>query len=80
VPTLPPLTSRSTAPTRVPVSTPVPAPQAPDADDDAMPHIELGGGGQSADGQGVEWMKWALLLLIAVATAVIAFFLLPSNQ
>jgi hypothetical protein len=62
VPTLP-SSSRQTVPLPVPT-------------DDGMPHIDLDGsrGNQS---QGVEWLKWLLLLLIAVATAVIAFFLLP---
>jgi hypothetical protein len=49
-----------------------------EADDDAMPHIELGSPGRAPEGPSAEWVKWALLLLIAVATAVIAFFLLPT--
>jgi serine/threonine protein kinase len=73
---LPPLTPRSSP--RFPTATPVPAPPMSEADDDAMPHIELGSSAREPEAQGAEWMKWALLLLIAVATAVIAFFLLPT--
>jgi serine/threonine protein kinase len=72
---LPPLTPRSSpsAP-RFPASTPLPAAEP---DDDAMPHIELDAN-RAPEAPGVEWVKWVLLLLIAVATAVIAFFLLPT--
>jgi len=77
---LPPLTPRSgPASSRQSTPPPVPPPilgQEP-ADEEAMPHIDLDSGA-AAEGQGIEWLKWLLLLLIAVATAVIAFFLLPT--
>jgi serine/threonine protein kinase len=61
---------------RFPSATPLPG--AAEADDDPMPHIELDSA-RAPEAQGSEWVKWVLLLLIAVATAVIAFFLLPSQ-
>ncbi len=59
-------------------STPLPVPPDTAGEDEAMPHIELGVP-EAGDGQEVEWMKWGLLLLIALSTAVIAFFLLPLS-
>jgi eukaryotic-like serine/threonine-protein kinase len=70
---LPPLTPRGVTSSRPPT----PVSGMPDADDDPMPHIEFESRSAEA-AQGVEWLKWGLLLLIAVATAVIAFFLLPT--
>jgi serine/threonine protein kinase len=37
----------------------------------AAPHIELGGGSQ----QNLEWLKWVLLVLLGVLTAVVAYYL-----
>ena len=72
---LPPLTPRSARP----------APPTVEADatreDAAMPHINLGAAPAPppADADaGAEWIKWVLLVLIAVATAVIAFYFMPT--
>jgi eukaryotic-like serine/threonine-protein kinase len=70
---LPPLTPRAGTSSRPPT----PVSGMPDGDDDPMPHIEFESRSAEA-AQGIEWLKWGLLLLIAVATAVIAFFLLPT--
>jgi hypothetical protein len=72
--------ARTPSPTE-PRATPLPAPAAaPTADDDdMMPHIDLAPGPAASTGPSVEWLKWLLLLLIAVATAVIAYFLLPTK-
>jgi serine/threonine protein kinase len=45
-------------------------------EEDDMPHIDLGATSTTAPMP--DWVKWAFLILIAVATAFIAFFLLPS--
>jgi serine/threonine protein kinase len=74
----PPLTPRSSSSPRVTASTPVPvpAPALGAGDEDAMPHIELDARPEEAAGQ--EWLKWVLLLLVAIAAFLIAFFLLPT--
>jgi serine/threonine protein kinase len=71
--------SVTAAPTVAPRSTPRPSSATPlpsnaAPDEGAMPHIELG---TAPADSGVEWVKWLLLVLIALATAVLAFFLLP---
>jgi serine/threonine protein kinase len=63
-------------------SDPPPAPATPAAPADEegpMPHIDLDGTrrAEEAEDEGPEWLKWVLLVLIAAATAVIAFFLMP---
>jgi serine/threonine protein kinase len=49
-------------------------------EDDAMPHIDLDAPPRGEEEQAVEWLKWLLLLVIAVATALIAFFFLPGTR
>jgi len=84
VPILPPLTPRS-LPGRYPspvlgstaaaATTPEPL-GATAVDELRVPHINFGASPADA-GQGVEWLKWLLLVLIAVAAFIVAFFLLP---
>jgi serine/threonine protein kinase len=50
----------------------------PIEDSDAIPHIQFETARQSAGNP--EWLKWLALLLIAVVTAVVAFFLLPKSK
>ena len=49
-----------------------------DDDDPRMPHIDLAtsAGGSSS---GAEWVKWVALILIALVTALLAFFLIPAD-
>jgi serine/threonine protein kinase len=69
--------------TQTPLTSDPPAtpavPAAPADEEGAMPQIDLGGTPRAEGEQeeGPEWLKWVLLVLIAVATAVIAFFLMP---
>src|SRR5262249_3058785 len=73
------------APRRAPAPpvAPQPAPAAPpEGGGDGMPHIDLQGSGVKGSGEepsGGEWMKWGLLVLIAVATAVIAFLFMEKR-
>jgi serine/threonine protein kinase len=61
----------------VPAAETFPGPAAStEPDDDAMPHINFDAA-RAPEGDGSEWLKWVLLLLIAVVTAVVAYFLLP---
>ena len=70
------------APVAPPSRYPGSAPTVPGAavvtagEEDAMPHIDLDTAPRAEEEQGAEWVKWMLLLLIAVATAVVAFFLM----
>jgi serine/threonine protein kinase len=45
-------------------------------EDDLMPHIDLP---PTTSPSSLEWLKWLLLILVAVLTAVIAFYLLPTS-
>jgi serine/threonine protein kinase len=79
---LPPLMPRlGPPPSRPPLPPPpAPAPVPALADDEDMPHIDLDAPHPAeSEPQAAEWLKWLLLLLIAIATAVIAFFLLPTK-
>ena len=66
-----------------PLSDPPPTTDAPAAgagEEDAMPHIDLDARPrEQEEEQGIEWLKWVLLLAIAIVTAVIGFYLLPSR-
>jgi serine/threonine protein kinase len=74
-------TRRGPAPSSDRVAAAVPARKvaAGDEDDLMMPHIDLEGPVESG-GTGGEWLKWVALILIAVLTAVVAFFLLPPMK
>ncbi len=55
-------------------------PSRPEEDDDEllMPHIDLQTQRMSRP-ESSEWLKWVALLLIAILTAVVAFYLLPTE-
>ncbi len=81
----PPLTPRS-PPSRTPSPVSVPAgsePTRPEpvgataVDELRVPHINFDAAPAEA-GPGVEWLKWLLLIAIAVGAFIIAFFLLPG--
>jgi hypothetical protein len=56
---------------------PAPAPAAATGDAPAAPLITLGRG--TAPSGSFEWVKWIFLLAIAIASAVLAFLLIPDN-
>jgi len=58
-----------------------PTTPTPDQEAAAGPHIalEAGGGEDESSGSG-EWVKWVLLLLLAFASAVVAFFFLRAAK
>jgi hypothetical protein len=69
--TSPHLSGNHTRATR-PVS-PV-APTPPPAISQAAPHIDL----ETAGSNSLEWVKWAMLIIVAILSALIAFWLLPN--
>ncbi len=68
--------SRPSDPTGRVTPSPVLGDPLPD-DDGEIPRIDLD---NPENPHNVEWLKWALLILVAVLTAVIAFFLLPTLE
>jgi len=51
-------------------------PGAPVADQPGAPHIDFG----ASRPRDLQWLKWVFLVLVAVATAIIGFFLLPRGK
>jgi serine/threonine protein kinase len=74
---MPPLSSSSRPSYPSGRATPSPVLADPMADDDEMPRIDLDA---QENPQRVEWLKWVLLVLVAVVTAIVAFFLLPTLE
>jgi serine/threonine protein kinase len=80
---LPPLRPRVLGPRPSTASTPIPAPshggdEGAALHQGAMPQIDLDAAPPAEAGPGGEWLKWALLVLVAIAAFLVAFFLLPT--
>jgi serine/threonine protein kinase len=73
---LPPLTPRSMTGSSRP--TPPVLPTGRRGEEGAMPNIDLDGKSAEEGGQGIEWLKWLLLVLIAIVTMVIGLLFLPT--